>query len=49
MARTGRDPRSGGRRAAVAAAEAAVTDTAVPTGTRSIDDGATRALTHPVS
>jgi regulator of protease activity HflC (stomatin/prohibitin superfamily) len=34
---------------AVAAAEAAVTDAAVPTGTRSIDDGATRALTHPVS
>ena len=32
---------------AVAAAEAAVTDAAVPTGTQSIDDGATRALTHP--
>jgi hypothetical protein len=34
---------------AAAAAEAAVTDAAVPTGTRSIDHGSTRALAHPVS
>jgi hypothetical protein len=34
---------------AVAAAEAAVTDAAIPTDTQSLGDAATRALTHPVS